>query len=202
MNAVRSSRAAKFLDALELAATSKSPVRVIVNSRIKSSSASSPGTSRVEYRLLDPVPWRVTEYHPTSSRCVLVRGAPSGAFVDQFSVMPTDDAPPERATVTAVHFLRKPALRAAALERAKGKCEYCLAPGFTMPDGRVFLETHHIIPLSEGGRDRSANLVALCANHHREAHHGARAADIRLHLLQYVKSIPNKKPSTASPRAV
>jgi len=41
-----------------------------------------------------------------------------------------------------------------------------------MADGRLYLETHHIISLSENGSDEVGNVVALCPNHHREAHYG------------------------------
>jgi 5-methylcytosine-specific restriction protein A len=51
-----------------------------------------------------------------------------------------------------------------------------------MPDGKVFLETHHVIPLSEGGGDTEGNVVALCPNHHREAHHGANRDRMRIEL--------------------
>ena len=50
--------------------------------------------------------------------------------------------------------------------------------------GEVFLETHHIVPLSEGGADSVKNAAAVCPNHHREAHYGASAAVIRDFLLE------------------
>ncbi|WP_170319512.1 HNH endonuclease signature motif containing protein [Polyangium spumosum] len=52
-----------------------------------------------------------------------------------------------------------------------------------MADGRVFLETHHVIPLAAGGPDTIANVVALCPNHHREAHHGAKRQEMSDKLL-------------------
>jgi predicted HNH restriction endonuclease len=61
-----------------------------------------------------------------------------------------------------------------------------------MPNGQVFLETHHIIPLSEGGGDVITNVAALCPNHHREAHHGSQAELIRAHLLE-VAALPSRK---------
>lgn len=59
-------------------------------------------------------------------------------------------------------------------------------PGFFRADGSLFLETHHVIPLSEGGKDSTSNVVALCPNHHREAHHGKDAGDIRDKLIKYL----------------
>lgn len=76
-------------------------------------------------------------------------------------------------------FLRDVAVRSAALSRAGGRCEYCKAPGFKTASGTVYLETHHVEPLSEGGADGLSNVIALCANHHREAHHGNNRAALR-----------------------
>jgi predicted HNH restriction endonuclease len=97
-----------------------------------------------------------------------------------------------RRVVSGMAYIRNPALRAQALERAKGVCEYCAAPGFRMSDGRVFLETHHIVPLREGGTDSEDNIAAICPNHHREAHHGTRALEIRQTLLRKLKHLVPK----------
>ena len=46
-----------------------------------------------------------------------------------------------------------------------GKCE--------MPGCRAkAYEIHHIVPVSKDGRNIGSNLIALCANHHRDAHDG------------------------------
>lgn len=143
--------------------------------------------SRVKYRRLDPLSWEVTSYEWKTGECTLTRGALTGRFVDQFSLPREPEAAVERLMVSGMAYLRDPALRSRALERAKGACEYCANPGFAMADGRVFLETHHEVPLSEGGTDTEDNLAALCANHHGEAHHGARAAEIRSTLLNQLR---------------
>lgn len=46
----------------------------------------------------------------------------------------------------------------------------------------IYLETHHVQPLSEGGTDSEDNVAALCPNDHRKAHYSAEAAEIREHL--------------------
>jgi 5-methylcytosine-specific restriction protein A len=56
--------------------------------------------------------------------------------------------------------------------------------GFLMADGGIYLETHHVIPLSEGGPDIDSNVAALCPNHHREAHFGKMRNEMRQELLQ------------------
>jgi 5-methylcytosine-specific restriction protein A len=76
-------------------------------------------------------------------------------------------------------YFRDNKVRQAVLARANGRCEYgtvqpkgqqCLT--FEKPDGSQYLETHHVIKLSEKGRDKESNVIALCANHHKEAHFG------------------------------
>ena len=60
-------------------------------------------------------------------------------------------------------------LRRTVLRRDKSQCQ------FRGRDGRIcgsqrFLEVHHIKPVSKGGQDIEANLISLCAAHHRFAH--------------------------------
>lgn len=55
--------------------------------------------------------------------------------------------------------------------RAKGKCQLCKEPApFSNKNGQPYLETHHIVWLSEGGEDTIENTVALCPNCHRKMH--------------------------------
>jgi len=50
--------------------------------------------------------------------------------------------------------------------------------GYTFPkkNGENYSEGHHLIPLSQGGKQYDANVVVLCANHHRMFHY----ADIKI----------------------
>lgn len=58
-----------------------------------------------------------------------------------------------------------------AKKRAQGICQLCNSPApFKDRDGKPFLETHHIVPLSKGGDDSVENTVALCPNCHRKMH--------------------------------
>ena len=43
---------------------------------------------------------------------------------------------------------------------------------FKRSDESIFLEVHHITPLSEGGLDMLENACALCPTCHRRLHHG------------------------------
>lgn len=68
---------------------------------------------------------------------------------------------------------RNPRVQAWTLQQAKGRCELCRKPApFKRPDGRAFLEVHHVKRLAEGGEDVPDNTVALCPNCHRMAHYG------------------------------
>lgn len=165
------------------------PVRVIVLDGNRHPAAEAKAKpSRVSARLLDPVPWAVTTYNQATGKFVLRRGAAASAYVDQFSLpQPPDGKSGKRNVTTAVHD-RDPEVRRFALSRAEGRCQLCGSPGFHLPDGRAFLETHHVIPLAENGADSASNVVALCPNHHREAHYGRDAKGIRQRLLKVLSA--------------
>lgn len=77
-------------------------------------------------------------------------------------------------TTTTTIFNRNPAVIAEVLERSNGRCEKCRkpAPFKRASDGSPYLEVHHHIPLSKGGKDKIENALALCPNCHRKAHFG------------------------------
>ena len=140
--------------------------------------------SKVKARKLDPVPWTVTSYDAATGAFTLTRGALPRDVVDQFDIPVVGDTPTERRQTAREEFFRDSGVRRAALARAGGFCGWCGVRGFVTGDGRVFLETHHVVPLSEGGQDHISNVVAVCPNHHREAHFGARAVQMRLRLRE------------------
>ncbi len=70
-------------------------------------------------------------------------------------------------------YIRDQRIRDLVLKRANGICEECSKPGFIKSDGSVYLETHHVISLSEEGEDKLHNVIALCATDHRRAHFSA-----------------------------
>lgn len=176
-------RAEAFVEAVEKAYKLHLPLRVI----LLTSKQSEPG--KVALRRLDPEPWTVSDFDQSSRTYTLTR-SPEGTehplYVDQFSLH--ESAPPERYESSTWSFKRSATVRNSALERASGHCEFCSEPGFPMPDGRLYLETHHIIPLSHGGLDQPRNVVALCAVHHREAHHGARRDQIADQLKRLIQN--------------
>ena len=97
--------------------------------------------------------------------------APNSAIND-FNQEPLGNEFPNRTTFVGSSFSRDNRVRNKVLKRANGKCEHCGERGFKKPDGAYYLETHHIISLAEQGPDTLDNVIALCPNHHREAHFG------------------------------
>jgi 5-methylcytosine-specific restriction protein A len=66
-----------------------------------------------------------------------------------------------------------------AQRRAQGICQLCSCPApFKKRDGTPYLETHHVIWLSQGRDDTLENTVALCPNCHRKMHILSLEADI------------------------
>lgn len=106
------------------------------------------------------------------------------AFVDQFQLPEAEIIRQER--VSAV-FPRSQEVRRAALVRAGGQCERCGVKGFHTSSG-IYLETHHVIPLSENGRDATDNVLGLCPTCHKEAHFSIERALIREELLALCKA--------------
>jgi 5-methylcytosine-specific restriction protein A len=181
-------RRARGLDlAIQAAARDKLVIRVVVcDGQMRDIEDDDSESSKVKRRLLDPRPWAVTAYDWNSGECTITRDAALEQFVDQFSANTEAAESANKKTVSGEVFIRKPEVRRQVLLRAKGFCEWCGQPGFTTNNGRIFLETHHVIPLAENGPDSENNVVALCPNHHREAHHGIKGDEMRNRLLQKI----------------
>lgn len=85
-------------------------------------------------------------------------------------------------------YIRDPYVSEYAKRRANGVCQLCGKPApFKDNEGKPYLETHHIIWLTEGGEDSPENTVALCPNCHRKVHVVNDSADVKT-LLKNVKS--------------
>lgn len=52
--------------------------------------------------------------------------------------------------------------------KANYKCQKC---GKSFINNKIALHAHHIIPLSKGGRNILANLIAVCEDCHSHIHH-------------------------------
>jgi len=78
---------------------------------------------------------------------------------------------PKPKTVVTNAYKRNPAVAAEAKRLANGICQLCGKPApFTTKKDEPYLETHHIVWLSEGGEDTVKNTAALCPNCHRRVH--------------------------------
>ena len=167
-------RAKRLDDALQIALRGNLPVRVILIDGVRRSKDDPTLTpSSVRARELDPEPWAIVAYDWDTGDFELARGIFEQQCIDQFDLDLADKAEAKKRQVLAATFVRDPAVRRHVLERSKGRCELCGKQGFEMGNGALYLETHHILPLSEGGPDTEDNVVALCAHDHRRAHYAA-----------------------------
>ncbi len=187
---VRCQRFVRMENAIRSAYQHQLPVRVIVIDGIRRN-ANENKPSRVTKRILDPVVWRITKYDSGSGDIVVRRGAEATPFVDQFSIVPPNGNRKRREVIGSV-VIRDATVRAFVLNRAKGKCEKCGAKGFKVPNGSIYLETHHIVPLSEGGPDSVNNMVALCPNHHKECHYSRESHRLKNELTSYLSNLDSR----------
>ena len=178
-------RALRMDQAIAYAQEHNLPVRVIVGEGKPRDLAdpNSPLSSRMDLRLLDPEPWSVARYDPVSGAARIARGS-FPKYVDQFDA--ESAAEPLRRTVTGDVLIRDPKVRADALRRAGGCCEFCGKRGFQTINGETYLETHHVLPLCEGGPDMVRNVAALCPDDHRKAHYGEDRDTMRARLQVFL----------------
>lgn len=95
--------------------------------------------------------------------------------------------PAGRLTSTTVYD-RDPAIIAFARRRSGYKCEVpgCEYEGFVKDDGGQYIETHHIVPLSEKGEDSAHNVAAVCPNCHSALHYSIDRKKLSRKLMQAV----------------
>lgn len=160
-------------------------------------------TSSVDFRRLDSEPWHLAQYDMMTGDFEFVRGAVEESapqpvvdidtspeadvaeaqpYVDQFDVV----EPPEKRGIQGSSYIRSARVRAEVLMRAAGVCEACGEQGFRMANGAIYLETHHVVPLSQSGPDVRWNVVAVCANDHRIAHFGESRDEWRSRMIDHL----------------
>ncbi len=176
-------RARRLDESLQVALRENLPVRVIViDGDMRDRNDPELRASKVINRKLDPKPWSITKYDWNTGECELTRGILEQKFVDQFDINQAEKADQKRAQVTSTIYVRDPAVRQRVRARSNGKCELCGQSGFRMASGAIYVETHHIVPLSEGGKDIDSNVVAICADDHRRAHYASDRHEIAAKL--------------------
>ncbi len=186
---------AKEMDlALQMATKDNLPVRVIINDGKRSEDFGGVSVkAKVTKRMLDPEPWHIEEYNAANGECVLKRGKPTPIIIDQFEIQDFYITLPKKIKKENEVYQRNASVRRNILKRADGYCEWCGEKGFITDSGAIYLESHHIVPLSEGGLDAESNVIALCPNHHKKAHYAKGAFQKREELLQKInKSKLNK----------
>jgi len=131
-----------------------------------------------EQGLIEPRPY-LTSPHGWGSPIIRswIRSARSAINdIDQDDI---GNADPEYRTRMSGSYIRVAKVREQVLKRANGVCEECNQPGFLKSDGEPYLETHHVISLSEQGEDKPHNVIALCATDHRRAHYAKNWAELQ-----------------------
>jgi len=166
----------------------KLPIRIIV----LDGKMGSPKGSIVSKRQLDPAIWRVTAVDQKTGDYTLTRVAEMENAIDDLSAPPEGNQFPDRASVVVQAIKHDNRVRAHAIKRARGKCEYCNVQGFATTNGRFYVEAHHIIALCEAGRDTVDNVIALCPQHHRQAHYGKDAESLESEFIKILEKL-NKK---------
>jgi hypothetical protein len=97
-----------------------------------------------------------------------------------------DEESGDRALAIRHVYRRDPQVRRRVLEFANGICEYCGKTGFLKLNGERYLETHHVISLSDNGDDSVENVIAVCPEHHREAHFGANGEALERDFIKVI----------------
>lgn len=96
-------------------------------------------------------------------------------------------ATPRQGQRTTTVYERSRTICTYVFARAAGHCERCGNPApFNRPNGTPYLEAHHIRRLTDGGPDDPKMMIGVCPNCHREAHSGARRADVNAVMLAIV----------------
>lgn len=98
---------------------------------------------------------------------------------------------PKKRKTTSETYERDLAVKAWAIKRSSFKCEMpnCDYEGFTKADGTKYIETHHIIPLSENGEDSIKNIAALCPNCHKLLHYASNKDELAKSLQDYLNGV-------------
>lgn len=115
-----------------------------------------------------------------------------GSALDDLDQLPMGNAAPGRVAYSGTFIIRDNLIRQAVIKRARGLCEYCGTPGFKKSDGSRYVEAHHIISLSKQGPDTLENVIALCPNHHRQAHFGDDGAQLEDKFLKILEKLQRR----------
>ena len=89
----------------------------------------------------------------------------------EISIQQVASGEAKRVSHTVHTYTRNAEVIKVAKTRANGICQLCRKPApFLDSKGLPYLEVHHIVWLSRGGKDSTDNAVALCPNCHTKMH--------------------------------
>lgn len=123
------------------------------------------------------------------SERIMDHGSPRTDTENDIENTPEGVEHPERIFGSSSGFARDRMVRNHVLQRANGHCEHCGKMGFELPDGRRYLEAHHIVALSKNGADTPRNVIALCASDHREAHYVAKWKEMNEEMMRKLDAV-------------
>lgn len=109
-----------------------------------------------------------------------------GSAIDDLDAIGVGNEQPSRTDYSGSFIIRDDRVRQIVVKRANGRCEHCGELGFRKTDGSYYVEAHHIISLSKQGPDTLDNVIALCPNHHREAHFGEFRLALETRFLEHL----------------
>jgi 5-methylcytosine-specific restriction endonuclease McrA len=188
-----------FYRSLVVAWNTSEPIFVIINrrdSRNLENSVNAKDAAPLLTQEGDPASGHVQFVNPETGELKVVMdlrrssGTPLSqqGYADQFTVVESEVMRTEQ---SSTGYSRNPEIRRVVLLRSAGVCECCGTIGFLTAAG-VYMETHHVVPLSELGRDSTDNVVALCPNCHKAAHFALDRADIKRDLIRLLDSLKKK----------
>ncbi|MDG4595138.1 MAG: HNH endonuclease [Candidatus Contendobacter sp.] len=91
-----------------------------------------------------------------------------------FDLTPSDLEAPERKDLTISQIIRDTNISKEVKRLNQFKCQIC-GLSLDMPEGKKYIEAHHIKPLGapHNGPDSKENLICVCPNHHAMLDYGA-----------------------------
>jgi 5-methylcytosine-specific restriction enzyme A len=160
--------------------------------RKSSQSTSFPDEAIKNFNLQPSVSINEFQVSPADKTTEIITAA-EPEYIDQFSEELQAKQLADIKRVESSVYPRSAEVRNLALKRAQGICQLCGQAGFLTSSGKQYLETHHIIPLSEGGEDTLSNVVALCATDHKRAHFSSVSSTLQIQLLEIasIGTFPN-----------
>jgi hypothetical protein len=186
-NSVRKRRALSMDRHIQAAYLQRVPVRVVLlEGRVRARGDTNGKPSQAKKRMLDRVPWAITDYDWATGECTVTRGAVPQTPAEQGAEEEFTGLEGEQRRRLVLHRKRERRLRAKKidetlrLQNGRLVCEVVNC-GFDFRErygelGKGYAQVHHLNPLRDipaGGREVSLEeLAVVCANCHVMIHRG------------------------------